>query len=122
MTAANQKVADGHPLEEVCWALQEHTFASCIEVAERAMAHAGKDELLLGGGVACNTRINEMARLMCEERGATAYCPPRPFCVDNGTMIAELGRRMLSVSETTELIDSAVSPGLRTDQTIVRWD
>ena len=122
MTAANQKVADGHPLEEVCWALQEHVFAACIEVAERAMAHAGKDELLLGGGVACNARINEMARLMCEERGATAYCPPKPFCIDNGTMIAELGRRMLSVSETTELSESAISPGLRTDQTIVRWN
>ena len=43
MTAANQKIADGHALEEVCWALQEHAFAACIEVAERAMAHAGKD-------------------------------------------------------------------------------
>ena len=122
MTAANQKVADGKRLEAVCWSLQEHAFAACIEVAERAMAHAGKDELLLGGGVACNARINEMAKIMCEERRATAYCPPKPFCVDNGTMIAELGRRMLSVSETTNLSDSAVSPGLRTDQTIVRWD
>ena len=61
MTAANQKVADGQPLEAVCWSLQEHAFAACIEVAERAMAHAGKNELLLGGGVACNARINEMA-------------------------------------------------------------
>ena len=122
MTAANQKVADGQPLEAVCWSLQEHAFAACIEVAERAMAHAGKNELLLGGGVACNARINEMAKIMCEERGATAYCPPKPFCVDNGTMIAELGRRMLSVSEVTNLSDSAVSPGLRTDQTIVSWD
>ncbi len=122
MTAANQRVSDGRPLEEVCWALQEHSFAACIEVAERAMAHAGKDELLLGGGVACNGRINEMAQLMCEDRGAVAYCPPKQFCIDNGTMIAELGRRMLSVSESTDLIDSAVSPGLRTDQTIVRWD
>ena len=122
MTAANQKIADGHALEEVCWALQEHAFAACIEVAERAMAHAGKDELLLGGGVACNARINEMASVMCEERGAAAFCPPKSFCVDNGTMIAELGRRMLSVSERTMLADSAVSPGLRTDQTIVTWD
>jgi len=122
MTAANQKISDGHPLEEVCWALQEHTFAACIEVAERAMAHSGKDELLLGGGVACNARINEMATIMCEERGANSYCPPKPYCVDNGTMIAELGRRMLSVSEDTKLTNSAVSPGLRTDQTMVTWD
>ena len=86
------------------------------------MAHSGKDELLLGGGVACNARINEMANIMCNERGATAYCPPMSYCVDNGTMIAELGRRMLSVSKATKLTDSAVSPGLRTDQTMVTWD
>ena len=52
MTAANQKVADGQPLEAVCWSLQEHAFAACIEVAERARAHDGKNEVLLGGGLA----------------------------------------------------------------------
>ena len=45
------------PLEQVCYSLQEHSFSSCIEVAERAMAHTGKRELLLGGGVACNGRL-----------------------------------------------------------------
>ena len=38
------------PLDQVCYSLQEHSFSSCIEVAERAMAHTGKRELLLGGG------------------------------------------------------------------------
>ena len=45
------------PLEQVCYSLQEHAFSSCIEVAERAMAHTGKSELLLGGGVACNLSL-----------------------------------------------------------------
>ena len=47
LTAAIQKISDGHSLEEVCWSLQEHVFSSCIEVAERALAHTGKKELLL---------------------------------------------------------------------------
>jgi len=41
--------------------------------------------------------------------------------VDNGTMIAELGRRMLENGSATVLSDSTVSPGLRTDQTVVTW-
>ena len=121
LTAAIQKESDGHALGEVCWSLQEHSFSACIEVAERAMAHTGKSELLLGGGVACNERLREMATVMCEERGGVAYSPDKPYCVDNGTMIAELGRRMLQSGVRTTLEDSAVSPGLRTDQTNVTW-
>ena len=121
LTAALQKKAAGHDLSEICWSLQEHSFSACIEVAERAMAHTGKSELLLGGGVACNERLREMASIMCQERGGKSYSPSKKYCVDNGTMIAELGRKMLESGSITALQDSAVSPGLRTDQTIVTW-
>ena len=121
LTAAIQKKTAGHDLSEICWSLQEHSFSACIEVAERAMAHTGKSELLLGGGVACNERLREMASIMCQERGGKSYSPSKEYCVDNGTMIAELGRKMLESGSLTALQDSAVSPGLRTDQTIVTW-
>ena len=121
LTAASPRCTEGHEIGQVCWSLQEHSFSACIEVAERAMAHTGKSELLLGGGVACNKRLREMASVMCEERGGTSYSPPNAYCVDNGTMIAELGRRMLESGPPTALGDSAVSPGLRTDQTVVTW-
>jgi len=121
LTAALQKKTAGHDLSEICWSLQEHSFSACIEVAERAMAHTGKSELLLGGGVACNERLREMASIMCQERGGESFSPSKEYCVDNGTMIAELGRKMLESGSLTALQDSAVSPGLRTDQTIVTW-
>ena len=121
LTAALQKKTAGHDLSEICWSLQEHSFSACIEVAERAMAHTGKSELLLGGGVACNERLRGMASIMCQERGGESYSPSKEYCVDNGTMIAELGRKMLESGSPTALQDSAVSPGLRTDQTIVTW-
>ncbi len=103
------------------WSLQEHSFASCIEVAERALAHTGKSELLLGGGVACNSRLREMAEIMCSERGASAHWPDKQYCVDNGTMIAELGRREIEMGRETKLEDSAINPILRTDSTPITW-
>ena len=121
LTSAIQKVSDGAPLEQVCWSLQEHTFATCIEVAERAMAHTGKTELLLGGGVACNGRLREMSSIMCSERDAVSYWPEKAYCIDNGTMIAELGRRMYQQGITTSLGDSGINPLLRTDNTDVTW-
>ena len=121
LTSATQKVSEGSPLEQICWSLQEHSFATCVEVAERALAHTGKTELLLGGGVACNERLRQMSQIMCEERGAACYWPDKQFCIDNGTMIAELGRRMLECGIETELMDSAIDPSLRTDNTTVVW-
>ncbi|MDP7003154.1 MAG: tRNA (adenosine(37)-N6)-threonylcarbamoyltransferase complex transferase subunit TsaD, partial [Candidatus Thalassarchaeaceae archaeon] len=121
LTAATQRCTEGHDIRQVSWSLQEHSFSACIEVAERAMAHTGKSELLLGGGVACNKRLREMASVMCEERGGISFAPANAYCVDNGTMIAELGRRMLENGSATVLSDSTVSPGLRTDQTVVTW-
>ena len=109
------------PLEQVCYSLQEHAFSSCIEVAERAMAHTGKSELLLGGGVACNGRLREMSSIMCEERGGQSFWPEKQYCIDNGTMIAELGRREFQSGRTTELDNSAIDPTLRTDSSTIAW-
>ena len=121
LTSAVQKVAEGRSLGEVCWSLQEHSFATCVEVAERALAHTGKDELLLGGGVACNQRLREMSKMMCEDRDAECFWPDKQFCIDNGTMIAELGRRMLECGIETDLMESGIEPSLRTDNTAVVW-
>lgn len=121
LNAADTLVQKGASFESVCWSLQEHAFAACIEVAERALAHTGKSELLLGGGVACNERIRNMTSIMCDERGATGYWPPKMYCIDNGTMIALLGRLQMISSGPTELIDSAVDQMLRTDMTAIAW-
>jgi N6-L-threonylcarbamoyladenine synthase len=45
---------------DLAFSLQEHVFAMLVEAAERAVAHTGKKELLLGGGVACNYRLQEI--------------------------------------------------------------
>ena len=52
-------------------------FCGTYEVAERALAHTGKTEVLLGGGVACNQRMRDMSSIMCQERGSSSHCPPQ---------------------------------------------
>jgi len=46
---------------DLCFSMQETVFAMLVETAERAMAHTGKKELLLGGGVGCNKKV----RVVC---------------------------------------------------------
>ncbi|MCX6699602.1 MAG: bifunctional N(6)-L-threonylcarbamoyladenine synthase/serine/threonine protein kinase [Methanomicrobiales archaeon] len=109
------------PIEDVCNGLQETAFAMCAEVTERALAHSGKDEVLLVGGVGANRRLRDMLQVMAEERGATFYVPDSGFLGDNGAMIAYTGRVMLEHGVSTPLATSHVNPSFRVDQVDVAW-
>jgi len=107
-------------VEDLAFSLQETVFAMLVEVSERAMAHCGKDELVLGGGVACNKRLQQMCRIMCEERNAKFFVPPNEVLVDNGVQIAWLG--VLQINQATKDYDLFdIKPYERTDDVIVTW-
>ncbi len=116
LTNIKRKYDEGGSKEDLCYSLQETAFAMLVEVAERALAHTGKSELLLGGGVACNTRLQEMCRIMCEERGAKLFFPERQFLVDNPAMIAWLGILDYLNGKRTPVEKSAILPYWRTDE------
>jgi len=118
VSAAQESTA---ALEDVCNGLQETAFAMCVEVTERALAHAGKDEVLLVGGVGANARLQEMLGVMCEDRGASFAVPERTFLGDNGAMIAYTGKVMLEHGVTLSLEESRIRPGYRADEVAITW-
>ncbi len=107
--------------EDICYTLQEVTFAMLTEVTERALAHTQKEEVLLGGGVTRNKRLQEMISIMAEERGARSYVPPGEFCVDNAAMIAWTGYLMYSAGIKLSIDKSHIKQGFRTDEVKVVW-
>lgn len=110
--------------EDLAYSLQETVFAMLVEAAERALAHTGKKELLLGGGVACNSRLKEMCRIMCEERKCRLFVPENSLLVDNAGMIAYLGEIMFNAGikvEGKEVEKLDIMPRERTDQVEVSW-
>ncbi|UCD20963.1 MAG: tRNA (adenosine(37)-N6)-threonylcarbamoyltransferase complex transferase subunit TsaD [archaeon] len=110
-----------YELEDLSFSLQETAFAMLIEVAERAMAHLNKKELLLGGGVACNKRLQQMAKIMCKERKAKFFVPEKEFLVDNAGMIAWLGKKMFKKGIKINPKRSDIDPRQRTDDVNVTW-
>ncbi|HLC20175.1 MAG TPA: bifunctional N(6)-L-threonylcarbamoyladenine synthase/serine/threonine protein kinase [Candidatus Nanoarchaeia archaeon] len=106
--------------EDIAFSIQETVFAMLVEVAERALAHTGKKELVLGGGVACNARLQEMCRMMCDERGAQSFCPEREFLTDNGAMIAWQGWLECKAGKKDKISDK-ILPYWRTDDVDVEW-
>jgi N6-L-threonylcarbamoyladenine synthase/protein kinase Bud32 len=75
LTAAIRKYEGGEALEDVCYSLQETAFSMVAEITERALAHSKKNEVMLCGGVAANSRLREMISIMTKEHYAEFYQP-----------------------------------------------
>ncbi len=121
VTAAQRLYDSGERKEDVAYSFQETTFSMVAEVSERAMAFLEIDELLLVGGVGANSRLQEILKIMCEDRGATFYAPPKKYMGDNGVMIAYTGLLMFKNGVTTKVEESQVKPNFRIEEVEVTW-
>jgi N6-L-threonylcarbamoyladenine synthase/protein kinase Bud32 len=108
-------------LEDVANSLQETAFAMLTEVTERALAHTGKEELLLTGGVAANKRLQEMIEYISNEHGARFEVVPLKYAGDNGAMIGWTGILRYKKSGGTAISDTQINPKERMDQVTIPW-
>jgi len=131
-TKIRNLIEKGEDKKKIAYSMQEVVFAMLVEATERALAHTGKKELLLGGGVACNSRLVEMCRIMCEERGCKLFVPDRSLLVDNAGMIGYLGLKMWRAAQASGVRNQAsgvfwdlglvdIAPRERTDDVEVLW-
>jgi N6-L-threonylcarbamoyladenine synthase len=121
LTACLVLKGKGECIEDICYSVQETCFAMLTEVTERAMAHVEKSEVLLGGGVVQNKRLQEMVERMASDRGAKMFVPERTLCIDNGAMIAWTGLVMHRSGIRMGVEDTVVNQRFRTDEVNVTW-
>lgn len=121
-TKLRQLYDSGVSVNDLAFSLQETVFAMLVEASERALAHTGKKELVLGGGVACNSRLQEMCRIMCKERGAKCFIPSKDLLIDNPAMIAFLGEKLFNNGDYNSNIDEIdIYPRQRTDEVEIKY-
>lgn len=119
VTECIKKSEQGAKLEDVCFSIQEVFFSMLTEVTERALAHLGKSEALLTGGVAANQRLQEILDTMCKERGAKFAVVPKELSGDQGAMIAWTGILAHKSGQVSEAND--IDPRWRTDDVEIPW-
>ncbi|MGV8176504.1 MAG: tRNA (adenosine(37)-N6)-threonylcarbamoyltransferase complex transferase subunit TsaD [Candidatus Bilamarchaeaceae archaeon] len=90
LTSARRKIGKAKN-EDLAYSLMETSFSMLCEVTERALFLTKKKGLIVCGGVAQNTRLQEMLRTMCKEDGVRFGVAPNEFNRDNGGMIAYTG-------------------------------
>lgn len=110
-----------YPLEDICYSLVETAYSMLVEVAERALAHTGKQELVLTGGVARSPLLTEKLARMAEARGAKFAAVSGEYAGDNGAMIAYTGALAYSSGVTIEIEESSIRPLWRLDEVDILW-
>lgn len=80
-----------------------------VQVAKtlRACRDLGIDRVVLGGGVAANSRLRDRMAAVASDEDLALCVPDRGLCVDNGAMIAAAGYFRLRRGEATPLSASA---------------
>jgi N6-L-threonylcarbamoyladenine synthase len=101
--------------------LREIAYSSVVEVLERGLAHTGKREVLLTGGVAASRVLNEKIEAMARLHGATFKPIPAKYAGDNGVMIAITGLAAYKWGYTIEVSKAFIRQRWRIDQVDVPW-
>ncbi|WAH96144.1 tRNA (adenosine(37)-N6)-threonylcarbamoyltransferase complex transferase subunit TsaD [Arthrobacter sp. MMS18-M83] len=83
------------PVADIAAAFQEAVVDVITSKAVLACKENGITDLLLGGGVAANSRLRELTGQRCSSAGITLHVPPLSLCTDNGAMVAALGSQLI---------------------------
>jgi N6-L-threonylcarbamoyladenine synthase len=112
-TAVVQHVR-AHPdvaVADVAASFQEAVVDQLVSKLALAADATGAATLVLGGGVAANSRLRERTAALAAETGRAVFLPPPALCTDNAAMIAATGALRLVADGPTPL-DAGVDPGL----------
>ena len=93
---ARQRAGEPVPVADVAASFQEAVVDVLSAKAVRAATEAGIDHLLLGGGVAANSRLRALTAERCERAGLRLRVPRPKLCTDNGAMVAALGAQLVA--------------------------
>jgi len=84
------------PVADVAASFQEAVTDVLTRKAVDACRANGVDQLVIGGGVAANSRLRALAQQRCEAAGIKLRVPRPGLCTDNGAMVAALGSQLLA--------------------------
>jgi N6-L-threonylcarbamoyladenine synthase len=76
--------------------------------------------LVVGGGVAANRRLRELAQQRCDAAGITLRMPSPKLCTDNGAMIAAVGAKLVRQASQPSTLDFPTTSVLAVSTVVVR--
>jgi N6-L-threonylcarbamoyladenine synthase len=90
---------------DVAASFQEAVCDVLVRKAIDAATDQGIDDILVGGGVAANSRLRAMAVERAEPKGIRVRVPRPGLCTDNGAMVAALGSELVARGRAPSPLD-----------------
>ena len=110
---ARRAAGEDVPVRDVSASFQEAVVDVLTRKAVRACRDEGVDHLMIGGGVAANSRLRALAAERCEAAGIRLRVPRMKLCTDNGAMVAALGAEMVARNRTPSSWDLSADSSLQ---------
>ena len=102
---ARERAGEPVPVEDVAASFQEAVCDVLTRKAVDAAASEGIEDILIGGGVAANSRLRVLAEERAAARGIRVRVPRPGLCTDNGAMVAALGAEMVARGRRPSALD-----------------
>jgi N6-L-threonylcarbamoyladenine synthase len=99
---------DKELVNDTCYSFQETALDELVEKAFKAAEVHGVKSIVVGGGVAANTRLREkFADAARFSGGVKVYFPAKIYCMDNAAMVGVLGEELYKRGRRSDLYLSA---------------
>jgi N6-L-threonylcarbamoyladenine synthase len=115
-----RREADGQPVPvaDVAASFQEAVVDVLTRKAVAACREHGVDHLLIGGGVAANSRLRAIAEERCAAAGVRLRVPRPALCTDNGAMVAALGSQLIARGRPPSDLDLPADSSMPVEQVL----
>ena len=100
------------PVNDVAASFQEAVVDVLTRKALDACAREGIEHLLIGGGVAANSRLRAVVIERASNVGVQVRIPSPRLCTDNGAMVASLGAQLVQSGIRPSAMDFPVDSSL----------
>ena len=107
------------PLADVAASFQEAVVDVLTRKALQACRDEGIEHLVVGGGVAANSRLRAELAARCSDHGITLRVPRPALCTDNGAMVAALGAALADSGASPSELSFTTTSGLPVTQVVV---
>ena len=102
---AKERAGEPVPVADVAASFQEAVCDVLVRKALDAATAEGIGDILIGGGVAANSRLRAMAEERASAKGIRVRVPRPGLCTDNGAMVAALGSELVARGRTPSALD-----------------
>jgi N6-L-threonylcarbamoyladenine synthase len=116
---ARKRAGEPVPVADVAASFQEAVADILVRKAIRACQDFGVDHLVIGGGVAANSRLRAVAEVRCAGAGIGLRVPRPGLCTDNGAMVAALGARLVDAGVQPSALDIPADSALHVTKVLV---